>query len=75
MIDVCFVPQLTGKRVFACSKFTTKNGDEKFQFEAYDAKFGGLPENSIPENGDVVLYNIGNGHWQMLKPTEQKSIQ
>lgn len=75
MIDVCFVPQLTGKRVFACSKFTTKNGDEKFQFEAYDAKFGGLHKNSIPEKGDVVLYNIGNGHWQMLKPTEQKSIQ
>jgi len=75
MIDVCFVPQLTGKRVFAYSEFITKNNDKKFQFEAYDAKFGGLPENSIPENGDVVLYNIGNGHWQMLKPTEQKSIQ
>lgn len=71
MIDVCFVPQLTGKRVFACSKFTTKNGDEKFQFEAYDAKFGGLHKNSIPEKGDVVLYNIGNGHWQMLKPMEK----
>lgn len=75
MIDVCFVPQLTGKRVFACSEFITKNNDKKFQFEAYDAKFGGLPENSIPENCDVVLYNIGNGHWQMLKPTEQKSVQ
>lgn len=71
MIDVCFVPQLTGKSVFAYSEFTTKNGDEKFQFEAYDAKFGGLHKNSIPEKGDVVLYNIGNGHWQMLKPMEK----
>lgn len=75
MIDVCFVPQLTGKSVFAYSEFITKNNDKKFQFEAYDAKFGGLPENSIPENGDVVLYNIGNGHWQMLKPSEQKFVQ
>ena len=75
MIDVCFVPQLIGKRVFAYSEFITKNNDKKFQFEAYDAKFGGLPENSIPENGDVVLYNIGNGHWQMLKPSEQKFVQ
>lgn len=38
MVDVCFVPQLTGKRVFACSEFTTKNNDKKFQFEAYDAE-------------------------------------
>jgi hypothetical protein len=66
-LDVLFVPQLTGKNVFIGANAEGKD----YSFDGFDAKFKGLIENSIPEEGDVILYNVGKGHWQMLKPMEK----
>ena len=73
LIDVCFVPQLdvlNNKRVFAFRELSSKKDESIFRYYAGDDKCNGLSEDIKPEKGDVVLLNINNAHWQMLKLKE-----
>ena len=90
LIDVCFVPLLTGqnnKKVFAFREFFSeedkslnkdkslekdKGKDKSVLYRCYagDGKCNGLSEGTKPKEGDVVLLNINNAHWQMLKLKE-----